>query len=59
MAMSPDEANAIAYMLQEEARYNPNLTEVERNNYAVYAAQHIGLEKMESSVALPDQELSQ
>lgn len=47
MPYTQDDLYAMACMAREEANYNPNLTEVQRNDYAVFASQNMGLDKMQ------------
>lgn len=43
MPFSPEELYAMACMATEEVNHNPDLTEVQRNDYAVFASQNMGL----------------
>lgn len=42
MPFSPEERYAMACMAMEEVNHNPDLTEVQRNDYAVFASQNMG-----------------
>ena len=51
MPYTQDDLYAMACMAMEEANYNPSLTEMERNNYSVFASQNMGLDKMQPTTA--------
>lgn len=58
MAYSPEELYAMACMARDEANHNPDLSEVQRNDYAVFASQNMGLESNSQSV-VEDQDMCQ